>query len=84
MLDQLNRRDPGFNSWQEYEHFLSVLRQLADEGAIKEIVPSSVMKTHAFERWFVDGTSGCVYQLVEPDPPARGLWSEIHCQEYVV
>ncbi len=76
-IQDLERRDPGFSSWQDYDHFLIVLQHLMAEGAIREISPSFDMNPVPSERWFVENDSGRVFRLTEPDPPARGWRSEV-------
>ena len=67
----------SFGGWEDYEELLRMLGEAAERGQIKEIKTSSDVRHGFFERWFVEISSGIVFKLVEPDPPAAGEWSEV-------
>jgi hypothetical protein len=74
-------RSPEFNSWDEYDGLVNSLNRAIEQGFVKEIPPSSEMRHGWSEKWFVEESSGLVFRLLSPDPPARGEWSEVEFPE---
>jgi hypothetical protein len=65
------------SSWEQYDELLSRLKDAIERELVKEIAPSSDMNPSPSERWFVEMSSGVVFRLRSPEPPAFGEWSEV-------
>lgn len=69
----------GFNSYREYERFLTWLGKQEKDGLIARVVMESVLPPELEAKYpsvyyFLCLSSGEVWELMEPDAPFPGSW----------
>ena len=68
----------GFNSDEEYERFLTSIREQVRSGVAKEgPVAEPYSGIHWDERWFQCVASKDTWRLVAPDPPFKGVFKPL-------
>ena len=71
----------SIGSWEQYDDLVKRLKKAIEQGIVKEISPSSEMIERLGEMWYVEMSSGVVFRLASPNPPAFGTWEEVEFPE---
>jgi len=64
-----------FSSWEDFRVFQSEIDQ--DPEYIKIKVERPYLNVGFIEQWYRCRNCNAVWQLVEPDPPFKGLWRQV-------
>ncbi len=78
-MSQFFEKIEGFVSPEEYNRFLKYVEKQCESNVLEEITPDTTYGRGEIYggRWFKELASGCIWRLVEPDPPFYGVWEVV-------
>jgi len=65
-----------FGGWEDYRRTLREVDRLVGAGELTPIPAAEPSPGYSEEFYFAD-TSGALWRLAEPDPPAAGSWTRV-------
>lgn len=72
---------PFFGSWQDFDELKQMLNDAISRGIVEEVPVMIARQIPRAESWYREKATGIIYSLVEPEPPARGMWEPVDMEE---